>query len=410
MRKSIWIIAAGLAIGLFGFRGIARSLDDSLKDFAAPFAGTRLFWQGDNPYDSDSLAAALEQAGASSPAHTPAVYPPVSFLALTPLAFLPVPAAKTAVVLLGLTMLAAGSWLWMQTVNVPRASGLALGLFVFASAPLHTAIWVVNPALLACGAVLFGSALIERKHHRWGGFILLWALLIKPQIGAAGVGWCLLTDRRLAGISMSLIWAGLLGLALWKLQLSVPEALDGWRTNLAEESTSGSISASASLGMQRIDPAGLWHAITGAELMTVAQVTFAGVVVLWGIRWPKQNAATSIDSLRILAIIGIGLLLSGYHRAYDALLLIPLGLWVAASRDVPKPGPVWALIGTAFLWIMPGGGFWWKLGQLEPFAQFSIVDSGIWHLGLMRLHCWALLLAAVMAVRLTYLKSATSTE
>jgi len=132
-----------------------------------------------------------------------------------------------------------------------------------------------------------------------------------------------------------------------------------WMANLKAETTSGFISAELDLGFQRIDPAGVWFAVTGLPLPGAATLLLTVGFVFFSMRSLAHANTRSADTQRaILGFAGVAMLLAGYHRSYDALLLVPL--WLITIRKTARPAArssLWLGFLTV-LWILPGAGFW----------------------------------------------------
>lgn len=389
-----WLILASLvAATLFFHRGVARALDHGLRDFAGPFAGTRLFWAGGNPYDATALLATLERAGATDTAPPPAVYPAATFVALAPIALLPAHAAKLLFLAMGLLLLGVGVRVWAKELALsPSHTGLLCAL-TLAGSHLHTALFVANPGLVAVGALIAGAACYQQQRNRPGFVLLLWALLLKPQLGIVGVLWLFLQKQFRAGIALTLASGAIAMGSMAYLQARVPDALSQWRANATAEHTSGSISATGSLGVHRVDPAGLWAALTGRELAAPIQIGAAAAYAVLALCM-MRSASTTARPAASLAILGVAALLASYHRAYDAVLLIPAWLVLLSPAATPSLRVGATLLAAA--WIMPGGGFWTTLAGTHPWMPAGLAHSNFAQVVLVRLHAWALLGTAVI--------------
>lgn len=384
-----WLLLASLiAATLFFHRGVSRAIDRGLRDFAGPYAGTCLFWTGGNPYDATALLATLERAGATDISPPPAVYPAATFVALSPLALLPAHAAKLLFLATGLLLLGIGMRGWAKELELPSMLTGLLSALILAGSHLHTAIFVANPGLVAVGALIAGTWCWQRRHNRLGFALLLWALLLKPQLGIVGVLWLLLQKRFRSTVALTLISGAIAIASFAYLHVRVPAALPQWQANATSEHTSGSISATGSLGIHRIDPAGLWAAMTGRELASITQVGAAAIYAVLALLL-AQKVSVLIRPVATLAILSLAALLASYHRVYDAVLLIPAWLVLASPTITPVLRVASALLCAA--WILPGGGFWTTLAGSHPLVPAWLAGSPLTQLVLARLHAWALL-------------------
>lgn len=391
-----WLLLASLAAAtLFFHRGISRAIDRGLRDFAGPFAGTRLFWTGGNPYDATVLLATLERAGATDKAPPPAVYPAATFVALAPFALLPAHPAKLLFLATGMLLLGIGVRGWAKELELSSTQIGLLCALILAGSHLHTALFVANPGLVAVGALLAGTWCSQRQHDKAGFALMLWSLLLKPQLGIVGILWLLLQKRLRPALALTFTSAAIAVASIGYLHVNVPESLPQWQANAKAEHTSGSISATGSLGIHRVDPAGLWAAMTGRDLASAVQIGAAAAYALLAL-FVARNASASARPGATLAILGIAALLASYHRAYDAVLLIPAWLALAASTVNPALRIISALLCAA--WILPGGGFWTTLAGNHRLVPDWLVGSPFTHLVLARLHAWALLATAIVLV------------
>lgn len=389
-----WLLLASLiAATLFFHRGVSRALDPGLRDFAGPFAGTRIFWTSGDPYDAAALVRTLERAGATDRAPPPAVYPAATFVALAPLAVLPAQGAKLVFLGVGLLLLGVGVRGWAQELQLSSTqTGLWCALII-AGSHLHTALFVANPGLAAVGALLAGTWCQQRQRSKTAFALLLWALLLKPQLGIVGLLWLLVQKRFRTATALALASGVVAAASIGYLHWREPAPLAQWRANATAEHSSGSISATGPLGAHRVDPASLWAVFTGSDLAATVQAGAAMGYALLALIAARRSGAP-VPPGASLAILGVAALLASYHRAYDAVLLIPAWLVLASPAVPPVLRVVSALLGA--LWILPGGGFWTTLAGSYRFIPEWLVSSALNPFVLSRLHAWALLGTAVI--------------
>jgi hypothetical protein len=391
----LWLLIL-VSAALFSIRGVGRINASGLADFAAPYAGAKVLIQGGNPYDSAQLSQSLLAAAAQNGEHTMAVYPPGSLGVMFIFAPFSAGFAQFAMIMVGIGLIGCGAVGWMRLLSFsPVRMVVAAGL-ILACSPLHTAMTVSNPVLLAAGALLAGSALVESGVRRWGFFLIGMALTLKPQVGLTGVLWLLMGARIRPAILVggaAAVWHVSIAAALFARQ---PAAWFSWMANLYAETTSGSISAEAYLGFQRIDPAGVWFAVTGLALPVAATLGLAIGFVFLSMRAGARDETDSPHTQIIrLGSAGVALLLAGYHRSYDALLLVPVWLAVIGC-DLRLSDRMSVWLGVLTLgWILPGAGFWRLVPGLFGLPDDSFDSSMWWTAGMLRLHGWLLLMTAL---------------
>lgn len=159
-------------------------------DFISVYSGVRCFVAGCNTYDPVQLQEQYVEAGGNAgrlhanfwEGHSP-VYPPSTFVVLSPLALLPFHAGWIAWSLIsgGLLVLAIGMVLWM----CPRkyfGTGVLLGV-VFLLAGGTSLLGEGNPATLVSALTMIGAVLFLRDRYIPLAVVLLTiALTVKPQL------------------------------------------------------------------------------------------------------------------------------------------------------------------------------------------------------------------------------------
>jgi Glycosyltransferase family 87 len=391
----LWLVVVISGV-LFSIRGLGRIDPSGLADFAAPYAGAKLLVEGGNPYDAVQLSEALLTADAPSTEHTMAVYPPGSLAVMVIFAPFPANLARYLMIGAGLGLIGFGTLAWMRLLSFAPGRVIVGACMVVACAPLHTAMTVANPVILSAGALLAGAALVQCGLLRLGLFLIVLAMALKPQVGSAGLVWLILNAEIKRAVWVCVAVAAIHVTAAATLFTRLPSAWVSWMANLHAETTSGSISAEAYLGFQRIDPAGLWFGVTGLAMPPLATLSVAGgFIFLYWYRDPTKKNEEAHTSLLRLGSSGIALLLAGYHRSYDALLLVPLWLAIIGSNSKDyRRVYVWLCLLTS-AWILPGAGFWRITPEYFGFARDYLDSSSWWTAGVLRLHGWILLLTAI---------------
>jgi len=282
-------------------------------------------------------------------------------------------------------------------------------LAIAACNPFHTALSVANIALLSTGLMLLGAYLCATKRAISGSAIVLIACMLKPQIGiAAVIGLTTQTNLRQT-IRLVIQIAAILTITILLWASCQPNALPCWIAALQSEFTTGSISSMNVLSMQRIDPGGLWSGVTGSMLPSLSQASiallfaiFSGYLLRQRLRGGDGSAARYCWQLSGASIF---MLLVGYHRGYDALLLCPA--WLLMTYLYLVSSRMRAVHYSQFLWILPGAGFWLWLNHRggQPLGDNQVFQY-LWHAVVFRLHAWALIITAVGFLLLAHQHSA----
>jgi hypothetical protein len=341
------LVLASAAVVFFA-AGAARAFRAS-NDFVPVYTGARCLLHGCNPYDTAQLEQQFFQGG-GHPSELPSwqidvpVYPPSTFLALSPLAVLPFPVARLVWLLLNGSLFIVATGLIVGLCPRPQIwlATILASTFLLTSAILLV---LAQPALFAISLVVIASYLFLRgRLLPLGALAFMLSLAVKPQIGGLILLY-LLVQRihwRYAAVAMLGALAFLLS-ASFILQHH-PRSAD-WATTLR-----GNLSATLSPGgsadprpanQQAIGDINL-QALTSVFFPEAKQFNAAAYVVFLAlfalsITAIARTAATRETHLLALAALAILSLTPVYHRFYDSrllLLTIPATVLIFRRRRV----------------------------------------------------------------------------
>jgi hypothetical protein len=319
----------------------------SSNDFIPVYTGARCLLHGCNPYDTSQLEQQFFRAGGHA-TELPSwdidvpVYPPSTFLVLSPLALFPFPAARLIWFLLNGSLFVAATGLILATCPPShRWLATALGsLFLLSSAILlvlgQPAIFAIS--LLGIGICLFLRGLLLPL----GTLLLILSLAVKPQVGGLIVLY--LVARRLHWRSAAVALAGALALLLAAaLILQLHPRSVGWPSTLRQNLTA-TLDTGGSADPRPANP----QAIGDTNLQSLTSIFFlsarklnlaayavfillfaAFVLVFWGTNVDPELHLLAVAALSILSLMPV------YHRFYDTrllLLTIPAVLIVFQKR------------------------------------------------------------------------------
>jgi hypothetical protein len=316
-------------------------------DFVPVYTGARCLLHGCNPYNSTQLEQQYDQAGGRADEMPPwnqviAVYPPSTFLALSPLALLRFPVARVLWFLLNscLFMTSAGLILSM----CPRSHRwLATALVSLILASSGILLELGNPAIFAISLLIIGSYLFLRgRFLPLGAFLLMLSLAVKPQMGGLIVLYLLVRGihRRYAAAAL----AGALALLLSAgLILGMHPRSADWTSDL-----SANISATVAVGGINDPRPANEISVCYMNLQTITSVFFAdarefnaaayavflALFAVWIVSVLRTKAGPEMHSLSIAALAVLSLT-PVYHRFYDTrilLITIPAALIVYLKR------------------------------------------------------------------------------
>ncbi len=313
--------------------GSRNALHSSI-DFVPVYTGARCLLHGCNPYEASQLDQQYVQAGGRA-GELPAwdneilVYPPSTFLALSPLALLRISVARVIWFLLnGCSFVTSAVLILSMCPRSHRWLATALVSIILASSGILLELG--NPAIFAISLLIIGSYLFLRgRFLPLGALSLMLSLAVKPQMGCLVVLYLLASGihRRYAAVALAGALAVFLSAGLI-LKMN-PRSAD-WTSDL-----SANISAAVDVGgindprpANEISVCDInLQAITSIffadarEFNAAAYAVFLALLAVWITAIVRTKAGPdmhllSIASLAVLSLTPI------YHRFYDTRMLL----------------------------------------------------------------------------------------
>jgi Glycosyltransferase family 87 len=336
-----WLVLCGAAL-IFLVAGGTRFSHGS-SDFVPVYTGALCLVHACNPYDTAQLEQQFYLAG-GHPDEVPSwsievpVYPPSTFLVLSPLAALPYPLARLFWFLLNACLYITSAVLVRSLCPQSWLATLLVSLFLLASGILSV---LGQPALFAISLVVVGTNLFLRgRLLPLAAILFLLSLAVKPQIGGLILLYLLLrrihwpyAAAAMAGSLVILVSAGL----ILKHHPRSASWSDTLKSNLSATLGPGGSADPRPANPQAIGDINL-QALTSiffnesSEFNTAAYVLFACLTAAW--MFTALRAMPSMETnLLALAALAILSLTPVYHRFYDTrLLLLTIPAVVLISR------------------------------------------------------------------------------
>jgi hypothetical protein len=325
----VLFISALVMFALAGARVIQAS-----NDFVPVYTGARCLLHGCNPYDTSQLEQQFYLAGGHA-AELPSwqidvpVYPPSTFLVLSPLALLEFPVARVLWFLLNGCLLVIAARL-IQEMSPAQHEWLTTFLVCYFVITAEIVLVLGQPAVFAISLVIIGSYFFLRgRLLAVGALMFLLSLAVKPQIGGLIVLYLLLrrvhwryAAMAMAGAVVVLLSAGLIlghhpRSAAWASTL---------RANLSATLSPGGSADPRPENQQSIGDVNLQsltsiffpeaHAFNAAAYSVFLALLALGILVALRTTGSRETHFISLAALSVLSLMPV------YHRFYDTRLLL----------------------------------------------------------------------------------------
>lgn len=412
-----WVLTLGLlllASSEFLLRGPIRfARASTFNDFMSPYAQTRAWMQGRDPYSPASLLAfwptdarqsrflrnGLADGSLVLRHGVPTAYPPSSFVLLSPVAWLPWRVAHGAwlaisLLAFGLTvfsLISLNGFVWQD-----NRTYLFLA-FALALAPFHTGLAAGSIVIVAAGFCALGVLAVSRQWDIIAGIAISVAVGLKPQIGLPFLAYCLLRRRWRVVTTCVSILAILAATAVLHLALTHTPWVENYRYDNRILFASGSLGDFTERNPLRFGLVNLQVLLytflpdrTGSN---IAALVITGSLGLLWLLLLRRHADTNHQLLELAALTALSLL-PIYHRLYDASLLIfPLAWSLAAvwgSRNEFAKGALLLIL----VFLVPGGSV---LEQFQHTSHLVALQHSWWWTHIVMPHeVWALLFLSVL--------------
>lgn len=345
LKGNAYLLLLCAATLYFFVRGAPLALRFSV-DFVPVYSGARCLLHGCNPYDTSQLEQQYVQAGGlrrelpSWHDEVP-VYPPSTFLVLSPLALFRFPTARLLWMLLsgGLFVVSAAVILFTCP---QRHRWLAATLVSIIVATAGGPLALGQPAILAISLLIIGVCLLLRSRFLpLASFLLMLSLAVKPQIGGLIVLYFLAKriHWRYAALAMAGAFALLLSAGLiLKMHRRSTDWISDLRTNISASLQPGASSDPRPANQGAVGKINL-QAITSVffadarNFNAIAYAIFLVLLAVWALA-VRGGRTLDMHSLALGALAPLSLT-PVYHSFPDSrllLLTVPAALIVFQRR------------------------------------------------------------------------------
>ena len=402
-RLIVWALLIVLilaAAGEFGVRGVRRALTD-MGDFAVIYASTRAFDAGQNPYDASAMRAAWLQAGQNKPGDPNpddlALYPPATYLLLSPLAWLDWTHVRWAWILINLlsvaVLMVTLTRYWQGELSPWKAALVAA--FILGFGPIHTAI--AKGQLAVVVAAILALAVVAQVHKApvLAAILIGLAVSLKPQIAAPVIVLYLIQRQWKAIAVVAGVSAGLLCMAWLRLAAAGVSWLGSLLHNVRLASQPGGVydpSPTNPLAFQLVNASALLRRMIGNPAAVTVLLAAIGLVVCFFL-WKRGRYVRDLlaDPTAFAAACVLGLVLIA-HRYYDAAVLVFVFVWaLAGTASWRRTGGLISIAGCLIL-AFPVPALLISSGHAR--APFAIPQS-LWDAVVIQQQSWVLLVVLV---------------
>jgi hypothetical protein len=378
---------------------LARSVVPAIKhhgnDFWDPFVGAYLWRQAENPYDT-VLAKTITEKLRTPGVSAVTIYPPPTYMIVSPLTLLPWRQAKLLWVLLSAAAVPVVTYSLVQIGNF-KANEVRTWFViavVFTFRPFHTAIYVGNIAVITTAMCLLAIHLAMRRRDIVAGALLAVASCLKPQDCIWIFAFYILRQQWrivLAGVLTGLL---LTGTAIARIPLKISALMANYLANLnywfapggQNDFSSGNLSQFPVVNFQTV----LFPMVHSRFAANALAVTLLAIgLVVWGyviLRKGLDYAPLCLASLLALSFI------AAYHRVNDAgLMTLPLCWALSQDHDSLK-----RIKRTTIILVLILAAGQSVLVRLALYLPSFVTNSRSWNLFFIPYFAWTLFALSVV--------------
>jgi len=407
---ALTLVALLLAAAYFTIRGPVRGVALA-PDFKELYAPARALLAGENGYNLNVAREHWMDAGAGPQARPAEIdlgllYPPSSMVLLAPIATADWPVARymlAAVNVLMSIFIVLGA-VGLAGLRLDQPLGLGLVATVLALAPIHTAIAMGQPVLLAVAPVVWGVGLALRGRGLLSGLLLGFAAAIKVQLGAPFLLYFLCRGRWKIAAAGLLTFAVPTLIAVAVLQRTGADWFADWSANLSQMRDGGFADPTPNHPGDRHKMVNLYYPLyllfahrPVAELLALVLSGAAGVVLIFRV---TRHHRRDLELLA-LSLVAVLSLLAVYHMFYDAALLaLPVAFgFLALGAGRRGRGVVTLMLCAPF--AVPGAvaiSQWTRAGRFPR----AIYEADWFQLAVLPYQNWLLLILAAALLAMVW--------
>jgi len=400
---ALLIVLILAAAGELAIRGVGRALSD-MQDFSVIYASTRAFDAGQNPYEASAIRAAWLEATRDRPSPPPpdlALYPPSTYLLLSPLALLDWNRVRWAWIgmnLIAVAVLIVALTRYWQGHSPPRRTAL-IAAFILGFGPIHTAMYKGQLAVVVAAVLALALVAEARQAAVLAAILIGFAASLKPQIAAPVVFLYLIQKQWKSIAVVAGVTSGLLGIAWLRLSWAGVSWLGPMLRNVLLAAAPGGVydpSPTNPIFYQLVNTSVLLRRLTSYQ-PAVTLFLAAVVIVVGFFLWKRGQYRLDLlaDPAAFSAVCVLGLVVIS-HRYYDAVVLVFVFVWalkvgLTGSRHWRRPAALISIAGCLVM-AFPLPALFMTSGLAR--APFGIPQI-LWDVVVVQHESWVLLVVLV---------------
>ncbi|MGO8795542.1 MAG: glycosyltransferase family 87 protein [Candidatus Sulfotelmatobacter sp.] len=379
------------------------------NDFLSPYIQANAWAHGKDPYSAQTLVSFWPPGNSRPPwvdteaangtlemtRGIPSPYPVTSFVVLSPFALLPWPLALILWGAVNLAAIALAPFALLSVCGI-HPFELRAQLFlaaVFALAPLHTGLATANPAMLAVGLSFAAFWAAHSGKLTTDGILLALAICLKPTVaGGLLLYYVVRRQWKVAGVACALsATIALIGIS--RLALPGVPWFSSYFENTRHIFAPGSMddfTRPDAIRFNMINAQVLFYSLLRNATIASRLSLLLGVTLLGCWLWLCYRRRTRSELIAISAISVLSLI-AGYHRFYDAALLIWPLTW--SLLVVRKRSTSFVILLTIVPFLVPGATLLSdRMGSIPP----AIVNGWWWRALVAPHRAWDLIFLAIL--------------
>jgi hypothetical protein len=393
VQRTLMLVIIVLMLGDLIFRGIVPSVTTGKNDFTDPYVGAYLWRHGTNPYDTGVATAAGKVLTGSQMRVVP-IYPPTTYLLISPFTLLPWKWANFILAILETLGVCIIAWCIVGISGRTWRDEAAwiISALVLAFASFHTSVHVANLSVVSTALCLVSVYLATKDNDLPAGILLGIAACLKPHLGIWLFGFYAF-KRKWRLLAAGIITGGaLLVTSMVRVGLSPTGLLTNYFANLKYWFGPGGENDFSLANPLRFELANfqlILDPLLGRSSATAIALCIGALgLCIWIyaiLRNPRYSTALALTALIALSFLPV------YHRVYDTGILTLLLAWIFES-DHRQHTLKRIALALFFILLLPSQSLavraqsylsplaihsWWWNSMIAPYTAWTLLALSV---------------------------------